>query len=66
MMILDPSGLRLELIVPRGRMNEEERALPNPRSRDWRKRLPARAAPVTPPLSTTGMLSIAALWLPGA
>ena len=34
MMIRDPSGLRLEFIVPRGRMSEEEQALPNPRSRD--------------------------------
>ncbi|WP_427967799.1 VOC family protein [Altererythrobacter sp.] len=34
MMIREPSGLRLEFIVPRGRMSEDERALPNPRSRD--------------------------------
>ena len=34
MMIRDPSGLRLEFVVPRGRMSEEEQALPNPRSRD--------------------------------
>lgn len=34
MMIRDPSGLRLEFIVPRGRMSEEEQALPNPRTRD--------------------------------
>ena len=34
MMIRDPSGLRLEFIVPRSRMSEEEQALPNPRTRD--------------------------------
>ena len=34
MMIRDPSGLRLEFIVPRGRMSEEEQALPNPRTRE--------------------------------
>lgn len=34
MMIRDPSGLRLEFIVPRSRMSAEEQALPNPRSRD--------------------------------
>jgi lactoylglutathione lyase len=34
MMIRDPSGLRLEFVVPRGRMSAEEQALPNPRSRD--------------------------------
>jgi len=34
MMIRDPSGLRLEFIVPRSRMSEEEQALPNPRNRD--------------------------------
>lgn len=34
MMIRDPSGLRLEFIVPRGRMSAEEQALPNPRTRD--------------------------------
>ena len=34
MMIRDPSGLRLEFVVPRSRMSEEEQALPNPRSRD--------------------------------
>ena len=33
MMIRDPSGLRLEFIVPRGRMSAEEQALPNPRTR---------------------------------
>ena len=34
MMIRDPSGLRLEFIVSRGRMSAEEQALPNPRTRD--------------------------------
>ena len=34
MMIREPSGLRLEFIVPRSRMSEEEQALPNPRTRD--------------------------------
>ena len=34
MMIRDPSGLRLEFIVPRGRMSAEEQALPNPRTRN--------------------------------
>lgn len=34
MMIREPSGLRLEFIVPRGRMSAEEQQLPNPRSRD--------------------------------
>lgn len=34
MMIREPSGIRLEFIVPRGRMSEEERARPNPRTRD--------------------------------
>ena len=34
MMIREPSGLRLEFIVPRGRMSEAEQALPNPRNRD--------------------------------
>lgn len=31
MMIREPSGLRLEFIVPRSRISEEEQALPNPR-----------------------------------
>ncbi|MBE5073239.1 VOC family protein [Erythrobacteraceae bacterium E2-1 Yellow Sea] len=34
MMIREPSGLRLEFIVPRGRMSAEEQKLPNPRSRN--------------------------------
>lgn len=33
MMIREPSGLRLEFIVPRSRMSAEEQALPNPRTR---------------------------------
>lgn len=34
MMVREPSGIRLEFIVPRGRMSAEEQKLPNPRSRD--------------------------------
>ena len=34
MMIREPSGLRLEFIVPRSRMSAEEQALPNPRDRE--------------------------------